>query len=55
MEEYRVKALRARKERCAEVGLNCGEPQNGAAGGSYNYRIWKEIGAIARARGNCEQ
>jgi hypothetical protein len=43
-----VKATRARKRRCAELGVNCGEPQNGSVEGLANYYICKEIGASGR-------
>jgi hypothetical protein len=54
MEEYRVQATRARKSRCAELGVNCGELQNGSARGLANYRIWKEIGAGEGIWRDCE-
>jgi hypothetical protein len=47
--------MRARNWRCAEVGVNCGEPQNGAAGSMSNYRSWKEIDASEAGRGECER
>jgi hypothetical protein len=47
--------MRARNWRCAEVGVNCGEPQNGAGGSMVNYRNWKEIGALEGEWGECER
>ncbi len=47
--------MRARNWRCAEVGVNCGEPQNGAVGGMSNYRSWKEIVVIETGWGECER
>jgi len=54
MEEYRVKAMRARNQRCAELGVNCGEPRNGSTRSIANYRIWKEIGESERMLDECE-
>jgi hypothetical protein len=47
--------MRARNWRCAEVGVNCGEPQNRAGGRMANYRNWKEIGALEGEWGECER
>jgi hypothetical protein len=47
--------MRARNWRCAEVGVNCGEPQNGAGESIANYRNWKEIGVSEGEWGECER
>jgi hypothetical protein len=43
MEEYRLEAIRARNRQCAELGMNCGEPQNGPKRKAYKYLICMEI------------
>lgn len=47
--------MRARNWRCAEVGVNCGEPQNAAADSTSNYRNWKEIEVSKAGWGECER